>query len=67
MIECPVCHRVSHHPVDVATGWCSACERFTGKTAAEVVEAAHKLGAEGRRDVRDSILYRLDTFGAAPG
>jgi hypothetical protein len=31
------------------------------------VEAAHKLGAEGRRDVRDSILYRLDTFGAAPG
>lgn len=65
MIECPVCHRVSHHPVDVRTGWCSGCERFTGKTAEEVRAVAAEFGAAGDVGVAAAILYRLDTHGAA--
>lgn len=61
MIECPVCHAVSHHPVDVATGWCARCERFTGKTADEVRAAAE----EQNPVVADAILRRLDLHGAA--
>lgn len=65
MIECPVCHRVSHHPVDVKTGWCAACFWFTGKTADEVRAAAEEFGAAGDADVQRSILWRLNEYGAA--
>lgn len=61
VIECPDCHRVSHHPVDVQTGWCSECSRFTGKTADEVRAAAAECD---NPLVAASILWRLDKFGA---
>jgi hypothetical protein len=61
MIECPVCHAVSHHPVDAATGWCARCERFTGKTADEVRAAAREQDPA----VADAILHRLSLYGAA--
>lgn len=28
---CPVCHKVSHHPDDVAEGYCGNCHSFTGE------------------------------------
>jgi hypothetical protein len=61
-IECPVCHAVSHHRVDAATGWCSRCERFTGKTADEVRAAAAATEDPG---VAIAILRRLDKHGAS--
>jgi hypothetical protein len=27
-ITCPVCHRVSYHPQDIAQQYCGACHRF---------------------------------------
>lgn len=29
-ITCPRCGRTSHHPEDVAQGWCAACRDYTG-------------------------------------
>jgi len=65
MIECPECHAVSHNHIDELTGWCAACYRFTGKTAAEVRAAARTIQGEGDPGVASTILYRLRSFGAA--
>ncbi len=33
-ITCPVCGRTSHHPTDVAEGYCGACHDWTSPPAA---------------------------------
>jgi hypothetical protein len=32
-ITCPICSRTSHHPEDVAQGYCGACHAFTRECA----------------------------------
>ncbi|GIH29074.1 hypothetical protein Aph01nite_73840 [Acrocarpospora phusangensis] len=34
-ITCPRCGRTSHHPVDVAEGYCGHCHDFTGRPSGE--------------------------------
>lgn len=63
-ITCPVCSRTTHHPVDVLTGWCSACQSFTGKTDREVRDAARVLDDRGDSGVAGSVIYRLERYGA---
>lgn len=33
-IECPRCHRCSHHPTDVAEGYCGHCHTWTSPSRA---------------------------------
>ena len=32
---CPRCQRTSYHPQDLASGYCAACEEFTGVPATD--------------------------------
>jgi hypothetical protein len=58
--SCPVCALTSFHPVDKLTGWCSACERFTGVDEQHVRRAADELAGRGLRGVACAVLWRLD-------
>lgn len=42
-ITCPVCGFTSHHPQDIAYGFCGNCHAYTGKPATTQVELA-KVG-----------------------
>jgi hypothetical protein len=56
---CPICARTSWHPMDVATGWCAACEDFTGpQTDAELLELAERLEPEPRAALLNRIQRR---------
>jgi hypothetical protein len=39
---CPVCGKVSYHPMDEAEGYCGKCHRFTGAAIASLVMTAKK-------------------------
>ena len=46
---CPACHMTSHHPGDIARGYCGACHDFTGgvpafATALDAIAAAGYRG-----------------------
>lgn len=54
---CRVCGRTTHHPMDVAVGWCAACEYFTGdETRADL----YALAANLRGPESTALFRRLD-------
>ena len=34
-ITCPICHKTSYHPMDIAEGWCANCSQWTSDPADE--------------------------------
>lgn len=58
---CPVCERPTFQPVDVLTGWCGNCARFTGLSEKQVRKAIEQLKAAGEYDVATSAIFRLDS------
>ncbi|WP_428950978.1 hypothetical protein [Streptomyces sp. cg35] len=53
---CPVCSATSHHPKDVANGYCGRCHRFTGPE-----ERARQAGL-----LRDAARAHADSGDADP-
>lgn len=43
-ITCPACKRTSHHPTDIAEGWCSNCQDYTSRPS-DIERAARRAGA----------------------
>jgi hypothetical protein len=67
-VTCPRCKRTTHHPTDIAEGYCGACHDWTSDPSVMTARCGHTMPREaGLDDVPRALVCRPCLFGGWGG